>query len=29
MILKEKEKTVIQDLQSQEKSSVDKYGRRA
>lgn len=29
MILKEKEKTVIQDLQTQEKSCVEKYGRYA
>ena len=29
MILKEKERTVIQDLQTQEKSCVEKYGRYA
>ena len=29
MILKEKERTVIQDLQTQEKSCIEKYGRYA
>ena len=27
MILKEKERTVIQDLQTQEKSCIEKYGK--
>ena len=29
MILKEKERTVIQDLQTQEKSCIEKYGKYA
>ncbi len=29
MILKEKERTTIQDLQTQEKSCIEKYGRYA